>query len=397
MNQQAGFESIVVRDATTAISATKDHLPDCLWLDAGLRGLDAGKVVRILQRYAPTRCSVPIIIAPEAISPLRLNQLASLGTQAVVERPFDAHLLADAFRAALAGSSDLKSRYEAPALRSVSPTRRVESNSSLLARRVGCPFHDKPVPFERYILRTGKILTDISLVDLPVYKTPVAGTDFVNFHLLNVAVCPKCFFATNNPAYLIDPGADPHEHTAATRKAIIDDAPDRAAMAANISADFFNEHRTTADAIAAYQLAIRCGETLFACNKSTLPFELLRLGNYHLRLAHLYELENPADERREAQLVRALDWLKEGFTVLDPPSLFKATYQVIAIAISLGDDKGAYPYLARLKVLRNESTIDPTHLTMLDRYIARATTAWENREYTRLPSVQARLESEKAA
>jgi uncharacterized protein (DUF2225 family) len=273
----------------------------------------------------------------------------------------------------------------------------VEGNSSLLQRRVGCPFHDKPVPFDRYILRTGKILTDISLFDLPVYKSPMAGMDFVNFHLLNIAVCPKCFFATNNPAYLIDPGADPHEHTPATRKAIIDGTPARAAMAAKLGSDFFNEHRTAADAIVAYQLAIRCGETIFACNKSSLPFELLRLGNYHLRLAHLYELQNPADERREAHLTQALEWLKQGFTVLDPPALYKATYQVVAIAIALGDDRGAYPYLARMKEMRAEPTLDRTHASMLERFAGRAINVWENRDYHRLPSVQARIDSGQAA
>lgn len=397
MSRRSGFEPYVVSDATAAIAATKEHLPDCLWLDAGVRGLDVGKVVRILQRFGPTRCSVPILIAPESITPLRLNQMMSLGAAAVIERPFHAHHLAETFHAALARSSDLKSHYEAPALRSVSPTRRVESNSSLLQRRVGCPFHDKPVPFERYILRTGKILTDISPFDLPVYKSPMSGMDFVNFHLLNIAVCPTCFFATNNPAYLIDPGADPHEHTPATRKAIIDGAPARAAMAAKVGPDFFNEHRTAADAIVAHQLAIRCGETIFACNKSSLPFELLRLGNYHLRLAHLYELENPADERREANLTQALEWLKQGFTVLDPPALFKATYQIIAIAIALGDDRGAYPYLTRMKEMRTEPMQDPTHASMLDRYAGRAINVWENRDYNRLPSVQARLDAEKAA
>jgi DNA-binding response OmpR family regulator len=390
-----GFEPVVVADATAALDAAKLHQPDCIWLDAAVRGLDVGRVVRILHRYGPTQATVPILIAPEKISPLRLQQMVGLGAS-VLERPIDGQALSGAFTAALTQAGEFRASHRPPPAKTVSPTRRVEGNSSLLARRVACPFHEEPVPFDRYLLRTGKILTDISFYDLPVYKTPVAGADFVNFHLLNVAVCPKCLFATNNPEYLIDPGVPHHGFPATTRTAVINATVERQAMAKGVSRNFFTEHRTDVDAMIAYQLAIHCGQILFNCNRHSLPVELLRLGNYHLRLAHLYELQDPADPRREIEAVKALQWLKQAFAVLEGPALFKAIYQVIALAISFGDDKGAYPYLTALQNLRNEPNLSNADLGSLDRYIARAKTAWENREDQRLPGVNERLAAEAA-
>lgn len=384
-----GFQAFHVTDSTAAIEAAKQHRPDCLYIDAALRGVDPGKIVRILQRFGPTKCCVSILIAPESISPLRLQQMESLGALCVLQRPFNPYSIKAAFGAAIRRSCELKKIHEPPAAKTASPTRRVDGNNSLLARQVACPFHDEPVTFDRFLLRTGRILTDVSFFDLPVYKAPVGDADFVNYHLLNVAVCPRCLFATNNPEYLLDPGVKPHAHSSATRQAIISGFGERRDIAAHAGSSLFTEHRDEADAEIAYRLAIHCSETIFNCNRHTLTMELLRLGNYHLRLAYLYEQQNPANDLREAELAKALQWLKQAFTVLSGPALYKAAYQTIALAIAFGDDKTAYPYLTSLQNLRNEPGLSPEGAGALDRYIARAKSAWENREDQRLPSVQA--------
>jgi DNA-binding response OmpR family regulator len=383
-----GFSVITCICGSEVIPLAKQHLPDVVFLDIGLKRADAGECVRVLERFEGTRSVVVVLMCPREIESNRLARLEATGALLVMVKPLTRDGLLQAFHQALAESHERKTRYEAPAQRKVAATRHVESNNSLLVRELFCPFHETPVAVDRYMLRTGKIQTDSSFFDLPVYKSAVKGADYIDYHLLGVAVCPRCLFASNNPQYFTDPENakhDPIDHNATTRAAIPAATGERLKLAGTLEPDFFTENRTLAGAIKSYELAVNCGKTLVNANRYALSLELLRLGNYHLRLAYLHGLAGAGIGVKSAQFKEARDWLSQAFTVLSGAELFKATYQLVALAIASGDDKAAYQYITRLNEIERDPATTKDDRAALDRYLSRCRRAWEDREEHRFP------------
>lgn len=386
--QSEGYSVIACNCGSDIIALAKQHQPDVVFLDVSLKRTDPGECVRVLERFEGTRSVVVVLMCPREIEVSRLARLEAIGALGVLVKPLTRDGLLQTFRQALAESNERKTRFESPTQRKAGVTRHVESNNSLLVRTMFCPFHETPVAVERYMLRTGKIQTDSSFFDLPVYKSAVKGADFIDYHLLGVAVCPRCLFASNNPQYFRDPENAKHdaiEHNAATRAAIPAATGARLELTGTLEPGFFTENRTLAGAIKSYELAIHCGHTLVSANRHALSLEFLRLGNYHLRLAHLHGLAGAGVAVKKAQFKAAYDWLAQGFTVLSGAELFKSVYQLVALAIASGEDKSAYQYIARLGEIERDPATTKQDRAALDRYLSRCRRAWEDRADHRLP------------
>ena len=383
-----GFSAVECGYGSDVVPLAKLHQPDVVFLDVDLRRADAGECVRILERFGGTRSVVVVLTCPRDIDATRLARLEATGALLVLVKPLTRDGVLQAFRQALAESHRRKQKFEAPARRRPATTRHVAGNNALLVRRLECPFHETPVAVDRFMLRTGKIQTDLSFFDLPVYKKPVGGADYVDYHLLGVAVCPRCLFASNNPACFADradrKGRAP-EHTAVTRAAIAGATGARLILAGELPDRFFTHERSLAGAILSYDLAIHSAKTLLASNRHGLPVENLRVGNYYLRLAYLHGLAGSGDDARREHFEAAFAALHFAFMVLDGPELHKSIYQLVALAIAFGDDRRAYQYLTRLVELEREPTKPREDRGSLDRYLARCRRAWEDRDDHRFP------------
>lgn len=383
-----GFSVVDCVSGSDVIPFAKQYQPDVIFLDVGMKRVDAGACVRVLERFADTRSVVIVLTCPRDIEATRLARLEACGALLVLVKPLTRDGLLQAFRQALDESHRRKTQFEQPARRKPAATRHVAGNNSLLVRQLRCPFHETPVPVDRFVLRTGKIQTDTSFFDLPVYTSAVAGADYVDYNLLGVAVCPRCLFASNNPAYFSDPAdhkTSPHTHTAATRAAVTAATGERLILAGTLPDDFFTDRRTPAGAALSYTLAVHSARTLLGCNRHALSVELLRLGNYHLRLADLNAPAASSDDSRAGHYSAAFDWLRQAFTVLDGAELCKTIYQLVALAIGRGEDKAAYQYLSRLVELQRTPAISPENRAALDRYLAGCRRAWEDRDMHRFP------------
>jgi DNA-binding response OmpR family regulator len=384
-----GFTVIECTSASDVIPLAKERRPDVCFLDAGIKRLDAGECVRVLERFEGTRSVVVIVTCPPEIESAQLARLEATGALLVLVRPLTREGLLQAFRQALDESRHRKAKQQRSDDRKEDvTTRHCETNNSLLVRRLECPFHETPVSLDHFVLRTGKILTDASFFDLPVYKSAVSGADFVDYHLLGVAVCPRCLFASNNPEHFADPGnhkAKTGVHPPATKRVVAEAAGARLQMAGELPQDFFSPYRSVASAIVSYELAIASSKTLLARDRHAHAFELLRLGNYHLRLAYLHDLNGAGENAQRTQYAGATGWLREAFTVLDGAPLYKATYQLVAIGLASGDDRGAYQYLTRLAELQRQPVDAVPDRPALDRYLARCRLAWEDRDHHRFP------------
>jgi CheY-like chemotaxis protein len=389
--QGQGFGVIDCFVGPDVIPLAKEHQPDVCFLDVGMKRLDAGECARVLGRYEGTRSVTVVITCPPEISAARLGHLESSGASCVLVRPLTSDGLLKAFHQALEESHERKLRFRQAESRKLSTTRHVDGHNSLLARRLECPFHETPVPVEHFVLRTGKILTDTNFFDLPVYKSPIAGADYVDYHLLGVAACPRCLFATNNPEHFIDPAnrkAKSSAHPAGTKRVIAQAAGARLQLAGELPPDFFTHRRGVASAILSYELGIVSSKTLIERDRQSHAFELLRLGNYYLRLAYLHGKTSAAEATVRADYDSAADWLREAFTILDGAPLYKSIYQLVALGIATGDDRGAYQYLSRLSELEREPLDSLPDRPALDRYLARCRRAWEDRGDHRFPWVQ---------
>jgi CheY-like chemotaxis protein len=387
--QGQGFGVIDCLTGPDVIPLAEAHQPDVCFIDAGMKRLDAGQCVRLLGRLEGTRSTAVIVTCPTDIAAAKLGQLEASGASCVLVRPLTSEGLLKAFRQALEEAHERKLQFrQADASRKSSMTRHVDGNNSLLARRLECPFHETPVEVEHFVLRTGKILIDTNFFDLPVYKSPIGGADYVDYHLLGVATCPRCLFATNDPDHFIDPGsrkARSSARPAGTKRAVAQATGERLQLAGELPPDFFTYHRGVTSAILSYELAIASSKTLIERDRQAHAFELLRLGNYRLRLAYLHGKLKAEDATLRSDYAAAADWLREAFTVLDGAPLYKAIYQLVALGVASGDDRAASRYLMRLSQFEREPVDATPDRPALDRYLARCRRAWQDRADHRFP------------
>ncbi len=392
---QEGFAATLCGAGQDLIDTAKQQAPDLLLIDVDWP-VELASLCRILARYHATRALMTVLICPANLDRHRMEKLQALGTFAILPRPLTYARLAAACAQAMQHADLLKAQLGLTPNQAPSTTRHVEGNSSLLIHQAHCPFHDEPAPVDRYVLRAGRIETEMSFFDIPVYKAAARGADFVDFNLLSVTVCPQCLFASNDPTHFMDPAEKtlkPIEWTPATRNAVIGRTPVRKALAKGLTADFFTEARTPQQALVAYALAIDSASTIYECNRYAMPIELLRLANHHLRLMHLHEMLKSPVSALEENAQAAYDWLKKAFPLLEGVGLYKTIYQLVAVALWMGEDKAAHQYMSRLVELEREATLPREQKALVERFLTRCKSAWENRDLHRGPNYQPSAEA----
>ncbi|GEM_PF-3150293 len=388
--KQEGFEVGLCRVGSHLIEDTKHFVPDLLLIDADRPDTDLASISRILNRYYATRAVVMVLVVPASVERHRIERLRLADPFAILARPLTYAILAQTAREALERSDELKKEHGLQRPQAPSTTRHVPENNSLLVHEVTCRFHDEPVKLDRYVLRSGRVETELNFFDIPVYKKAARGADFVDFNLLNVTVCPQCLFASNDPSHFDDPAerdVKPVEFTPQTRSAVTGRIDVRRSLAAGLTQSFFTHERTRPQALVAFELAIDSAKTIYECNKYTMPLELLRLANYHLRLVQLHQDMGAPGDKIEAHTSQAIDWLKQAFLLLEGPALFKTIYQLVATSIWTYADHAAHQYMSRLQELEREPNLPKQVKAAAERYLARCKTAWEDRDLHRSPNL----------
>ncbi len=373
------------------LESAKQHVPDVVFLDIELPRIEVGKIVRILNRFPDTRAAVFILLAPGGTDKLKIRKLRSLECFDIFQRPLTCARITQGVEQAVRWSRELRQMYGMEDRNAKRHTQHVNTNNSLLVREVYCPFHKAPEPLDRFILRTGRIITEANLFDLPVYTTASKGADFINYHLLNVMVCPRCLFASNDPSHFIDPGQKEDKQpqfSPPTIKAIEGSLDQREAIAGDLAEGFFTEERDIEGALKSIRLGIASSLVLNEMNKTRMNVELLRVANYHLRLAHFAEELKQEQQAIDGHLKDALDWLEKAFGLLEGAQLYKCAYQLIAACVYFGDDNNAHRFLSRLVEIER----DPTRMFeegrgMLDRFLGRAKQLWSDRNEHRSPLI----------
>lgn len=397
---QEGYHVAVCPVDRDVVAHAKEIVPDLLLIDADRPDTDLGSVRRILSRFHATRALAIILIAPAAVDRSRLDRLQATHPFAILTRPLTWALLSQTAHAAHDHMTRQKHELGLISSQPASTTRHAPDNNSLLIHEVTCGFHDEPVTLDRYVLRAGRIETELNFFDIPVYTAPARGADFVNYNVLTVTVCPQCLFASNDPSHFTDPAErsiKPVEFNPQTRSTIRGRVDVRRSIASGLTADFFTDKRTPQQAIVAFDLAIDCSTAIYGCNKYSMPIELLRLANHHLRLMQLKQSLGATAQAIDEHAVAALDWLKQGFLLLEGPALYKTIHQLVALSIWTHADRAAHQYMSRLQELARQPNLPREHKGIIERYETRCKTAWEDRDQHRSPIIPPSPEAETEA
>lgn len=385
------------------LEAVRDFAPALLAVDIDLPGAETGGLGRLVRYASERRVVVPTAGEPSALpfqpartqvvytcSPVTTREkLLSLLTPEVVSvlvTPCRPELM-------MVRLATLLDRTAPAATARGSAVTVAPGNSSLLLHRVLCPYHDTPVEARRYALRMGKMEATVNFFDIPVYTRAVGRAEPVDFHRVSVTVCPQCLFASADPnAFLPVPvsGRPTRESvpsaalSPSARLAVMAATEQRRQLAGQLDEPFFSEDRSAEQAVVAHRLALASARTLLEAGALTAGEALLKIGNGHLRLAHLRETLGDVASAAE-DIEQASSMLREAFGTLPESAIPRTVYQVLATGIYLGQDRDVHPYLAQLVKLKQQVR-DPATRQLAERYFSRGVRAWEEREHHRRPT-----------
>lgn len=212
-----------------------------------------------------------------------------------------------------------------------------------------------------------------TLLDIPVYIND-GQPGYVNYLLLEVKVCPKCFFASNDDQFFQTSSAfaKPLELDSDIVSVVNNQVKERREMGKN-APTLFSRERSPADAIVSYKLGIASSKAIYDVAPRQYGMEAARMANYALKAAKLLEGQNEAE--REMWLKLAMDFLQQASTGgLKGTLLAKTLYQQLALSLYLGEDSMASRTFEYLRKLQDKAALA---------YVNRGRQLWEDREQFR--------------
>ena len=392
-----GAKVEVVTSGGRLLEEAKRLEPDILLLDIELAGLDVGPATRVLARHPGTSGSATILLLGENTSPRLMRMMKDLGTFALMPRPLTCAAIRSSFRSAAKFAAEATKTEQRKETRA--HPRLVPGCNALLRKQLNCPFHPFGVKVSHFELRSGKLVGDTDLFDVPVYHKAARDGDFVDYNLASITVCPDCFFATNDPNYFDDPdlgeaalpaGANRNAYRLdpATRGKVATSAGLRSLTAHDRlgrepDASFFAHDRSVEAGLIAYELAIMSSRSLYEAAPVRRSVELLRLGNYELRIASILHGLKRDEATVLSHRAAAAEWLERAFIDCKGVGMYKSAYQLVAIYCHLGQERKAFPFLGTLKEQTKLSRRDQEDPAALERYVRRAEAVWADRDHHR--------------
>ncbi len=378
--REAGY-TIATCTPADAMRSARENKPDVLLLDGEMSKGQLMTAMRIFNRNPDTKALVVTLIGPARR--VEREGLRLVDAFDIVARPLSRDKLLRAVERAAAWAAELRETFGLQRGNHAGQSQRVPGCDALLARPVGCPFHDEPALCERYVLRSGKIAAEVDSCDIPTYTRAVGGGDFIDFNRVNVVTCPKCLFSSASAHDFVDlrEGVDPaaglNHFAPASREAVMQGEPARRMLAGGQSDTFFGPARTADEGATAHRLAAHCAQALWRSNTE-------RMSRFACQAADAYMTAALLEGRPDViALIReeARDLLTEAVQYVEGPALPRATYQLIALGILLGDDRVAFSYMKTLETLCRKG--DARTMAVADRFMNRAKRLWTDRDYHR--------------
>jgi uncharacterized protein (DUF2225 family) len=209
--------------------------------------------------------------------------------------------------------------------------------------------------------------------DIPIYLNERNDPLFHNYLLMDVKVCPTCFFGSNDESYFTSPPAVAPDLR--VREVINQGKALRESMATQASNLFEETKRDLEDAVISYRIGIFSSEGLYKVNPRRYAIEAIRKANYVLKVARLYE-EVGDLEHREKWLRVGLSYFQQGLEAdVKGVITYKTLYQCAALGVYFGQDVIASRAFDRLNRLPERETSKE-----LLKYLNRIRRIWEERD-----------------
>ncbi len=258
------------------------------------------------------------------------------------------------------------------------------SNSSLLGFYVNCyACGKKDIPF--WQLRLKSMHSKNNLFGIPVYDKAMGENDFCDFNLIQVAVCPRCFFASNQldsfqrqdkaqTAALFDTQAFNMKWQPSTQK--------RKKIVGDNNKWLSSEKRTAIQAIRSYQLAVETHDKISrVCIDREVINHKRKSVSFLLTQAELLMNQGEAN-RAKLNLKEAERRLESIFSNLEKDAGIRAAFILVMIKIYFNnyEDIGSY-----LNFLNNYSkihtvTTGSSELKALNHAMVMTKEAWQRRD-----------------
>lgn len=222
-----------------------------------------------------------------------------------------------------------------------------------------------------------------NIFGVPTYNNTNDDENFCNFNLMQVTVCPNCFFASNRLDYfqiqgkkagklpIASSGFETEwQKTVYYRKELINE----------INEGFFTERRTKTEAILSYQLAIETEDYLsrFDPDRSTFKLNTIFLILTQAELA----MENGLRAIAERKLQEVKNRLETVFTNLKKTEKIQVASLLIMIKIYFKNYEHIEIYQDFLKNYPSRKALDPEseESKSLSQAIKMTTEAWKHRD-----------------
>lgn len=411
--RELGWEVAEVASGSMLESIVQRVVPDVIVLDASIQEQDPNATGRIIVQGAG-HGRIPVLLTCDASSDkMAIRQLVVMGVRAILVKPVLHSTLVGKISELVPWAIQSPAMQNAPACLSpddqangddspVSASSRVASNHSLLSAQVFCPFHEQVIPFAGFSLRSGRVEVTQNLFDLPVYLKAIGQSHYCNYHLVQVTVCPQCLFASNSPDLFLRPVDRQRQRGPAMREKILQvvqaDSQRRRRLAQELSPTFFSEQRTLEQALLSLNLALDSSHSLLQADSSRFINELARMGNYHLRLAHLKEhrhlglgLVSATDHvgpdltpEIAEHYTAAHIFFRKAAQYVQGSLLCKTLYQLTATSVFLSDDETAKQAVDRLSQLSSGGVSASEDRSVILRYVSRAKKVLGQREQHRM-------------
>lgn len=211
-----------------------------------------------------------------------------------------------------------------------------ESNSSLVPVKLKSFFGPNVPEFKSFFLKPNSQIMKPSFFLVPEYVGPTEGNDSCNFTALEVSVCPKTFFASNNINFFkhVKNPSNVFLEDVALQKAILPTLLEIQDRGISIPTSMYSVGRSVENAILAYNLAIRTSEALYKHDSTRFAMELGKIGEYSLKAALLSKLIKSIDREREF-LNSAHQYYRKSLPTVSGEEFFRRCFRLVALSVYL--------------------------------------------------------------
>ncbi len=254
---------------------------------------------------------------------------------------------------------------------------------STYTEKFNCFFHPPQQVISCHSLKFKTQIVHPNAFDIMVYKAAVPEQDHCNYMLIEVQICPECYFATNFYKHFYPVGTEgvkPKEFNSKAVASLLELKKERQAVFKKMSGEPTDSlDRNHEDAILAFELAALSYKAVAMVQKNPHGMSLYRVGNFYLKAAHLCS-EIGALEREEKYLQKAIAYLERSYATLTGPCLYRVSFQILALYIYFEDFHHASQYLQAMNRISETTIVNDQQMKVLMKYLDKIRDYWQDRE-----------------